>query len=53
MWDDAQEEELKGRYRQEVMEALKVAESKPFASVKEMFRDVWAELTPELERQRE
>eukprot|EP00439_Symbiodinium_sp_Y106_P022936 s5998_g2.t2 len=53
MWDDAQEEELKGRYRQEVMEALKVAESKPFASVKDMFRDVWAELTPELERQRQ
>ena len=51
-WDDEKDEELREEYRSEVMESLRRAEAKPFAPVKEMFEDVWATPTPELQRQR-
>jgi len=50
-WDEASEESLRARTRDEVMDALKRAEAKKFAPVADMFNDVWAEQTPELKRQ--
>lgn len=53
LWDDGQDEGLREEYRVEVMDALRRAEAKPFAAVRDMFEDVWAKPTPELQRQRE
>lgn len=35
------------------MAALRTAEAKPFAPVRDLFEDVWAKPTPELQRQRQ
>jgi len=53
LWGEAQEEELRNKTREEVMSSLKTAEAKRFAPVTEMFADVWAKETPQLQRQRE
>lgn len=52
-WTEAQEEALRSETRDEVMGALKSAEAKRFAPVADMFTDVWAKETPQLQRQRE
>ncbi|CAK9053038.1 unnamed protein product [Durusdinium trenchii] len=52
-WDDQKDEELREEYRSEVMAALRTAEAKPFAPVRDLFEDVWAKPTPELQRQRQ
>jgi len=51
LWDETREEELRDRTREEVMTALKTAESKKFAPIKDMFHDVWSAPTPQLQQQ--
>lgn len=53
IWDDETDADLREEYRLEVMDALKLAEAKPLAAVRNMFEDVWAKPTPELQRQRQ
>jgi len=52
-WTLEQDEKLRDEYRQDVMEALPIAEAKRFAPVNDMFEDVWAKPTPALQRQRQ
>lgn len=53
LWTDKQEEELRDETKDEVMKALQVSEAKKFAPVRDMFADVWAKETPQLEKQRQ
>lgn len=51
LWDQTRDEELREQTREEVMAALRLAESKKFGAVQDMFRDVWSTPTPQLQRQ--
>lgn len=51
-WSEAQEEALREETREEVMGALRAAQEKKYAAISDMFEDVWATPTPELQRQR-
>jgi 2-oxoisovalerate dehydrogenase E1 component alpha subunit len=51
-WSEEEEQNLREATREEVMSALKIAESKQFAPVHAMFEDVWATPPEHLKRQR-
>mmetsp|Transcript_55374 Transcript_55374/g.132096 ORF Transcript_55374/g.132096 Transcript_55374/m.132096 type:complete len:431 (-) Transcript_55374:65-1357(-) len=50
-WKEGFDEEVKEAARAEVMSALKIAEAKKFAAVKDMFTDVYAAEPPHLKQQ--
>ena len=52
-WSDAEETRLQEALKRELIEAVEKAEAQPMPDVDTMFSDVYAELTPQLERQRE
>ena len=53
VWDDARDEELRSQEHRAVLEALLKAETKPKPPVTEMFDDVYCELPPHLQRQKQ
>lgn len=52
VWDDAKHAELEASTREEVMQSLKISESKKLGPISAMFEDVFAEETPQLLRQK-
>jgi len=52
IWDEAKDKDFRDAVRDEVMDAMKVSEAKPFAAVSDMFTDVWAAETTQLAQQR-
>eukprot|EP01121_Diplochlamys_sp_Union-15-3_P020214 TRINITY_DN7826_c0_g1_i3.p1 TRINITY_DN7826_c0_g1~~TRINITY_DN7826_c0_g1_i3.p1 ORF type:complete len:118 (-),score=22.59 TRINITY_DN7826_c0_g1_i3:10-363(-) len=52
-WDKAKDEELHKASRQEVLDAFLLAESKLKPPIKDLFTDVYDELTPALKEQQE
>lgn len=53
LWDDVQEEELIEETKDTVMEAVEEAEKLPPPDLETLFSDVYASLTPQLERQKQ
>lgn len=53
LWDEVQEEELQEEVKDMVMEAVEEAEKLPPPELETLFTDVYAELTPQLRRQKE
>ena len=51
-YDEARDDAFRAKVRQDVLDALSVAENTPLPPLSEIFNDVYAETTPELERQR-
>lgn len=53
LWNSEKEDTMRKSIRKEILEAFNRAEREKKPAVREMFSDTFAELTPELERQRE
>jgi 2-oxoisovalerate dehydrogenase E1 component alpha subunit len=51
VWDQRREDDLLARTKDEIQKAIEAAEATPAPDVIEMFRDVYAEMTPQLEQQ--
>lgn len=53
LWDDKKEAALQEQLKQEIAAAIEKAEPVPPPDLDDLFTDVYAELTPQLQRQRE
>lgn len=52
-WNDEQEQAIRDEERHNVMEALKTAENRPKPNVEELFNDVYKEIPPHLQKQKD
>lgn len=52
-WTPETEQQIREQAKSDLMAALQTGEAKKFAPIRDMFTDVWAELPPNLKRQRE
>jgi len=53
LWSDSEETKLHEQIKKELVEAVEVAEAKAPPALETLFTDVYAELTPQLEKQKE
>lgn len=53
LWNDKQEAALQDEMKKKLSEAVERAEAEPQPSIEDLFDDVYAQRTPQLERQRE
>jgi len=51
-WDEVRENDFRDAVRDELMDAMKTSEAKKFAALPDMFTDVWAKETQQLEQQK-